>query len=181
MNKAAALLLSACFAMGCSAKTARFVSISRAPARFAAEIPSDWTAIENPAGGAPGVQFLSPPSESKSAVRAYISVDFYPAGDPHCASLDLCLAERTRELPGRRYGPVADIRVGSLPGKEFTIMKPLPQSLESSSKGEQSVRTILLPAENGLYEICLAAPEDDAAAPAAAFERFLGTFRPTAL
>jgi hypothetical protein len=177
MNRTAAVLLWAAFVMGCSAKSARFIAYSNAPARFTAEIPSGWTPMENPAGGAPGVQFLLPPREGKLSARPYISVDFHPTGDPRCASIDACLAERTRQLPGRRYGPVTDVRVGPWAGKQFSLIKPLPQSPEFAPQGELSVRTLLLPAADGITEVCFAVPQPEASEQAAVFERFLKTFR----
>ena len=177
MNRTLALPLIGAILMGCSMQTAKSVAYSHASARFAAEVPADWTVIENPAGEPPGVQFLAPPPQGRRAVRPYISVDFHAAKGGRYASLEACLAERTRDLPGRSHGPVTDIKVGSLAGKELTLTRPLPQSPEFSPKGEQSVRTILLPAADGFYELCYAAPQGSAPAYADVFAHFLGTFR----
>ncbi|MCX5794419.1 MAG: hypothetical protein NTY77_02840 [Elusimicrobia bacterium] len=180
MTRTLALPLIGAILMGCSVKTAKFVAYSHASARFASEVPEDWTVLENPAGEEPGVQFLAPPTRGRKAVRPYIAMDFHAAKGGRYASLEACIAERTRDLPGRSHGPVTDIKVGPLAGKEFTSMRPLPQSPEFAPKGEQSVRTVLLPAADGFYEIGFAAPQADAAEPAAVFERFLSSFRPSA-
>jgi hypothetical protein len=177
MTRPLALPLICAILAGCSMKTAKSVAYSHAQARFASEVPADWTVIENPAGEPPGVQFLAPPPQGRQAVRPYISVDFHAAKGGRYASLDACLAERTRDRYGRSHGPVTDIKVGSLAGKEFTLTRPLPQSPEFAPQGEQSVRTILLPAADGFYEVCFAAARADAAAQAAVFERFLGAFK----
>jgi len=176
MTRTLPLLLLSAALTGCSMKTARFVPYASGPARFSAEVPEDWTAIENPAGDVPGVQFLAPPEKGRKAVRPYISVDFY-ARDSRQPSLEAYLAQQTRERPGRSAGAVGERPVGSGTAKEFTATQPLPQSPEFAPNGTLTVRTLLLPAASGFYELCYAAAEPDAPAPAAAFQRFLASFR----
>ncbi len=177
MNRVLPASLLAAILAGCAMKTEKFVAYTYAPARFTAEVPSDWTVIPNPAGDTPGTQFLSPKPSGARAVRPYISVDFYTTDNARYASLAACLVEGTREQPGRSHGPIAAIQVGSLTGQEYTLIRPLPQTPQSAPKGRLSERTVLLSVEDGFYELCFTAPEESTAAHAEAFNRFLETFR----
>lgn len=173
------VVLLALAASGCSMSKQGFVNFSHDKAGFAADIPADWTVIENSAGFNPGAQFLSPPPRGRRAVRRYMTVDFYPADDKQYGSIEEYVTAHTRSMPGYSHDELKSAMVSGFPAKELVWMKPLPQSPEFAPKGSLVTRALLFPYGGGFFVLCDARREGDPADAGRVFERLVKSFKLT--
>lgn len=165
---------------GCAAAKPDFIVFSHEAAGFKVEAPSDWTVIENPSGMNPGTQFLSPPAKGRRMFRRYITVDFFPAGNPGYSSVEDYIAAHTRSLPGVSREESRSIKVAGIPAQEVVWRKPLPQSPEFAPKGTMATRAVLLDYGGGFFALCDSRTDSEPADAGGVFERVLRSFKPSA-
>ncbi|OGS41144.1 MAG: hypothetical protein A2506_02045 [Elusimicrobia bacterium RIFOXYD12_FULL_66_9] len=144
------------------------VDYSAPDGSFVASLPGGWK-VDDAAGEHRKAAFFGPPDGGKP-FSELISVSFYPAGGRYPSIDDYIAAQAAlgRAMPPR------DVQVGGVRGVELTVRTVFPDV--HSGPQPLVTRALAVPAVKGFFALEHTWPEG--AAPSAAFDELLGSFKP---
>lgn len=187
-----ALVLTQAAAAGSAVPTAA-VRASSGPAAcletgyFRCRLPASWTQSRSArlerVEKVYGLEAAAPEKAGGAPTR--ISVDYFAAGNAVHKDLDAYIAAHTRRnqafrLPGEKYGPVTEARLGGSRGRAFERETSFfwPPDHPQAKRTLLRERFIVLPARGGFFALSYSAPAALYEKRLPDFEALLGSFVP---